>query len=495
MAEVAATVRPAAADGSAARSEMRILALHPSGSSADGLQASLRDLDDGLRSRHGIELVYVDGPLSTRRVSISQTPPANATAPTGGANSASGGVDDENVSGGNAPGARKRCWFDAVQSRRQVTGNSEDIPKDDNAAAEAPITFVGLDASILHLSQIWNKRVHSAPFSGILAFGQSAAIAALLPLLMRSCPVLEDGGNDNEQLKQDNDTDNGNDGEGGSVIGVPLFPGLDFVVLVDGFDITEGTSSSQQKDSTDNHDGGDAIQPWFDDGAFAPQSLHILSKPRDDNTPEWTRGSMSSRLAKRYGPRAEIHERSVSSTSSSMSVSHCGWYNDVGIVQPLRKREFNVIGRFIVDQKNSANAVAARSDGSTELLAQRLQTEITIQKTRERLAVLEEQAERALVEHVGANPPRALMAIIAPDAVGAWNGPKWRSPDMDGGGAPCPGEFKKREDERDSRVDEEGGTGDDSNSRKARIIFEREEGVSREKFEDSGISRAHPSAS
>ena len=503
MAEVAATVRSAAADCSASRSKMRILALHPSGSSADELQASLRDLDDGLRSKHGIELVYVDAPLSIR---VSQTP-ANATAPADGANRASGGVDGESVSGGRAPQARgsgagsmlfRPGGVTSSPDAQQATINNKDIPNDDNAA-EVPTTFVGLDASILHLSQIWNKRVHSAPFSGILAFGQSAAIAALLPLLMRSCPVPEDDGNDNEQLKQDNDTDGGNEGKGGSDIGVPLFPGLEFVVLVDGFDITEGTSSSQQKDGTDNRDGGDAIQPWFDDAAFAPYSLHIISNHRDNDTPEWTRGSMSSRLAERYGPRAQIHGRSVSSASSSMSLSHCDWYNDVGIVQPLRKRELNVIGRFLVAQKNSASALGARSDGSTELLAQRLQTEITIQQTRERLTALEEQAERALVEHVGANPPRALMAIIAPDAVGAWNGPKWRSPDMDGGGAPCPEEFKKREDERDCRADEEGATDNetnmDGNSRKAKIPFERKEGVSREKFADSGISRAHPSAS
>ena len=44
-----------------------------------------------------------------------------------------------------------------------------------------------------------------------------------------------------------------------------------------------------------------------------------------------------------------------------------------------------------------------------------MQDALVIKETRRRLGMLEEEAERALVEHVSANPPRALMAVIAPD--------------------------------------------------------------------------------
>ena len=438
---------------------MRILALHPSGSSADDLQRSLRDLDDGLRSKHGIELVYVDAPLLS---------------------SPSSDKREKNSNGEGRDGSsKKRCWFDPVMNG---------APRNDASGASkgASIDYVGLDASILHLSQIWNRKVHSNPFSGIVAFGQSAAIAALLPLLVR--PVLaegmEDGGDDDEQTKDSDEKDGVN-------LGVPLFPGLDFVVLVDGFDITTKNGQSETS-ATDDF-------PWFDQSAPAPESLHIISQQGEE-----CRKAMARRLAKRYGKSAQIHCRTTSACNANVSSkgedeTRC--FYDEGIVQPLRKRELNVIGRFIVSQKNAlarqtVALTAESADGSSnsDQLAKRMQGTLAIQETRQRLGMLEDEAERALVEHVSANPPRALMAVIAPDVVGAWSGPKWRRPDMDGGGAPCPAEFRQKEGER-------GGGGDDDEVQNeteggtSKILYEREEGEARKTFADQGIGRQHPSAS
>lgn len=439
---------------------MRILALHPSGSTADDLHRSLRDLDDGLRSKHDIELVYVDAPLLS---------------------SPSGDKPEKNVKNDCDDGpSKKRCWFDA-----DLDGSSRRCGP--SGAYGDGINYIGLDASILHLSQVWNRRVHSNPFSGIVAFGQSAAIAALLPLLVR--PVLaeeiEDGGLGDEQAKDNNE-------ENGVSLGVPLFPGLDFLVLVDGFDITTNHAESEKMVK-------DVIK-WFDQSTPAPESLHIISQGGAN-----VREAMARRLANRYGETAQIHSRACTTACDANFSSGNGiessYFYDEGIVQPLRKRELNVVGRFLVSQKNVlAHQTVAHAidnaDGTSksEQLAKRMQDTLTIRETRQRLGMLEEEAERALVEHVSANPPRALMAVIAPDVVGAWSGPKWRRPDMDGGGAPCPAEFRQKEGERsaDGGVNEEDTETEGSTSK---ILYEREEGEARKTFADQGIGRQHPSAS
>ena len=438
--------------------KMRVLALHPSGSSADDLQRSLRDLDDGLRSKHGIELVYVDAPLLS---------------------SPSRGENEKKLNSdcGDVP-SKKRCWFDAdLNSSSRRCGQS--------GASDAGINFVGLDASILHLSQIWNRKVHSNPFSGIVAFGQSAAIAALLPLLVR--PVLaeemEGVGVGDEQAKDNNEEDGVN-------LGVPLFPGLDFLVLVDGFDITAIRAESETTATDDI--------PWFDQSTPAPESLHIVSQGGAD-----VREAMARRLANRYGETAQVHCRTTSACNANVSSGNgieSTYFYDEGVVHPLRKRELNVIGRFLVSQKNAlarqtvAHAID-NADGSSESeqLAKRMQEALTIRETRQRLGMLEEEAERALVEHVSANPPRALMAVIAPDVVGAWSGPKWRRPDMDGGGAPCPAEFRRKEGERGGGDDDKEGS--ETEGATSKILYEREEGEARKIFADQGIGRQHPSAS
>jgi hypothetical protein len=58
-------------------------------------------------------------------------------------------------------------------------------------------------------------------------------------------------------------------------------------------------------------------------------------------------------------------------------------------------------------------------------------------ETQTELARLEVKASNALATSIALNPPKALMAVIAPNAVGGWTGPKLRDP-TDGGGAPHP---------------------------------------------------------
>jgi hypothetical protein len=51
--------------------------------------------------------------------------------------------------------------------------------------------LLGVDASLLWLSQVWNSRLDSAPYHGILGFSQGAALACLLPLVTQKHYRLE----------------------------------------------------------------------------------------------------------------------------------------------------------------------------------------------------------------------------------------------------------------------------------------------------------------
>jgi len=60
---------------------------------------------------------------------------------------------------------------------------------------------------------------------------------------------------------------------------------------------------------------------------------------------------------------------------------------------------------------------------------------ITIQN---QLYHVEQKAAQVLADHIANDPPKALMAVVSPQAMGGWSGPKRH---VEGGGAPCPSEF------------------------------------------------------
>lgn len=66
------------------------------------------------------------------------------------------------------------------------------------------------------------------------------------------------------------------------------------------------------------------------------------------------------------------------------------------------------------------------------------------------LHVVEQEAAQLVTQMVSENPPKALMAVISPQRLGAWSGDKPQKP---GGGAPCPSEFLLR---KEARTDERG---------------------------------------
>jgi hypothetical protein len=119
---------------------LRILCLHDANSNATELHEHIKELDKRLWEKHGMELVYVNSPLVVVK---DQEQDANNTR------------DNQPI----------RVWW-------QKSGEHE---------------FLGLDASLLHLQQIYK----STPFIGIMAFGQGAQIGSILPPLLH--PVLEFG--------------------------------------------------------------------------------------------------------------------------------------------------------------------------------------------------------------------------------------------------------------------------------------------------------------
>ena len=269
------------------QASIRVLCLHDANSNAKELHKLLQPLDERLYYKHKIEFVYINAPLV---------------------------VIEEDMEAED----RKRMWWEATNEHPHV----------------------GLDASLLHIQQIWK----SLPFSGILAVGQGAAIASLLPMME---------------------------------------PGIDFGIFVYGKALLEENEPM--------------MAHW--------PCLHIVDEPKvtDPNV---------QRLVTQLP--GQIH---ISASPS------------------LTKPEWNAMGKFLVQQKKEM-----RDSGSGEELILQMQ-----------LHNVEQIASRVIAHMVADDPPKALMAVIQPNAeVSGWSGPKRREFGAEGGGAPCPSEFLLKRENRAS---------------------------------------------
>ena len=145
---------------------MRILVLHNSDQSGYEFQSQLQVLEEILREKHGIELVFADSPLvcavshistsSSRSASKSNDANVESAHQLQGATSLTDDAQPNTESAHHS----KRYWFEEKPTKIPST-SSEDI-----------IEYVGLDASLFHLKQLWNRDRISRPLRGILAFGQ-----------------------------------------------------------------------------------------------------------------------------------------------------------------------------------------------------------------------------------------------------------------------------------------------------------------------------------
>lgn len=118
-------------DSSVSPPSLRILCLHDGNSSAEELHAQLQSLDQALHRNHKVELVYINSPLRDAKEEPNQKD-----------------------NGG-------RVWWEKSESEEE---------------------YSGLDATLLHVKQVMS----SMPFSGVLAVGHGAALAAFLPFMGNS---------------------------------------------------------------------------------------------------------------------------------------------------------------------------------------------------------------------------------------------------------------------------------------------------------------------
>ncbi|KAL7486956.1 hypothetical protein ACHAW6_012549 [Cyclotella cf. meneghiniana] len=394
---------------------MRVLCLHPEASSALQFSKYLEKLEERLWKKHDIELCFVDGPL------LDALSPGHL-----------GGIEEE--------GAASRRWF--VEERINNTLLSPSEFGNSSTLKPESARYSGLDASLLHLSQIWNRGGANCsnqsgasstmgglivgdclPFQGVLGFGQGADVAAMLPLLnylYNEDDMSDDDGTVDHKEKEDTRK--------------LIFQGLQFVIIVDGKDIMHQTEESD----------ADVAELYV--GEEGMQSLHIIF---DDDCNKHKPSSR--RLARLYGPNAEIHHYQPTNRISSNLAAQST------LCSPTLS---NIIGKFLVSQKNRLYC----NSKTRQLIS-----------LRNRLANVEQLATLAIAREIQLNPPKALMAVIGPlainsnassnaiededmvssvkqidvgMAVGAWQGPRRRGFGEEGGGAPCPQEFLMKENER-----------------------------------------------
>jgi hypothetical protein len=370
---------------------MRVLCLHPAASSARRLSAQLAKLERRLREKHSIELVFADAPL------LDATPPCAVVvdAVANGDVDVDVDADDADVDDDVDDGCRV--------SRRWYVEESSSSPS--SPLSSPPVRFSGLDASLLHLSQLWNR---IGGFHGVLGVGQGADVAALLPMLDRHRDGDGDDDYDDDDNDNDEDEDDDDDNDANEICqrGPSMFPGLRFVVLVDGRDILRLGDEDDGDDGSTVDAAASASAADRDDdddvrvGPGGVRSLHVLS-PRTTPNGDGTVGRRrrrdgGERLARVYGPNATMHRcRQRSAASSSPDDDDA----PTTTTPPSSAELSNAVGKFLVSMKNGM-----RSDPTERQLA----------ALRGRLSDVERVATLALSEEIRRNPPKALMAVIGP---------------------------------------------------------------------------------
>jgi Serine hydrolase (FSH1) len=178
---------------------LRVLCLHDEQSNAAQLATQWSRLEEKLAERHGVELVFCNGPIII-------LPPAEAW-PGGG-----GGGTTSDESYYRPPAADQDGEEEAMSiPRAWWTREHQGVKDTDTSGATLVLTdgdsirtaVTGLDASLMLLRQIWT----SSPFIGIVGVGQGASMASLLTASVLEPPphflVLVNGASlfpDEEQL-------------------------------------------------------------------------------------------------------------------------------------------------------------------------------------------------------------------------------------------------------------------------------------------------------
>jgi len=343
---------------------IRILCLHGKNQNATTMHTDLSELDDRLWKNHQIELVYVTGLITPS--SYSSTSNVNTTNHCEGDESNKSLLQEEQSSLHSS----HRQWFHEP-------------------------SHVGIDASIFHIEQIWNRELYNRPFHGIIAHHQSAALVSYMMTTSESRDV-------------------------------ELLQGCEFVVFI-------GASTSLPSPQNiphcvdDNNDNNDIQIDTID-------TLHLIPSSSIDCTIH----SDAYSIAKQF-TYAQIETIDISGGSFSSSANN---YHLSALLLPNSNRIFNTIGKFILQCKHKI--LEQQQQQMTSSLLMQQQDEL-------RLTQIMQESTNLLLQEIHNNPPRSLMAVIAPNVVGGWTGDSKRNDGIgknDGGGAPCPSEFLLRAQDR-----------------------------------------------
>lgn len=103
-----------------------------------------------------------------------------------------------------------------------------------------------------------------------------------------------------------------------------------------------------------------------------------------------------------------------------------------------------------------------------------------------KLQMVEQEASRLIAQEIAENPPKALMAVIQPQAVGGWHGARRRAFGEEGGGAPCPQDFLLQREKRTNNPDDGGPSRHHPNNMKASKVVSEESKEAEKEQSDKG---------
>ncbi|KAG7372936.1 serine hydrolase [Nitzschia inconspicua] len=436
---------PSSSSSMLLQQQLRVLCLHDACSNAYDFSRQLDALSQQLFHRHGIELDFVNSPLLTKNEKTTSTDTTTRTgsdtstthAPRTTTERNDTDTDTTNTYRSVGLDSPPRIWWEEQQDMEPnqprpqtyegMVQNNEEIKmtthpgsnKEQNydqpvkastttATTTTTKRYVGLDASLLLLRQIWTSA--TPPYWGILAMGQGASVASILALMELPTPK-------------------------------PFF-----CVFVHGMSLLPETENLNLDDIP---------------------CLHIVIQNPAIATTTTTTTSINNepteRLIRQFGGTVIAVTTTSSTSTTSTTDQQC--YPPTAATATV----CNAIGKFLVQQKKRLKRqyTKARNWNSQSSHQRHNQDEdanidtdtntdhddITVNNNddtaagrvlalQQQLYLVQQEAARFVAQEIAQNPPRALMAVISPQqVVAASTGTVRQAFGAQGGGAPCPSEF------------------------------------------------------
>ena len=315
---------------------IRILCLHGGGQSGNDLRCQLLPLEERLAKKHNVQLYFIDSPINgwiSNDFDLDE------------------GQRNRDVHRNNvAPRRTNSCeisndrnlkWFEdiptkyhlsltSMQSWKSCNTSSKSVEenklKSEKRKDEKKYQYIGLDASLLHVHQIWQRGLCSNPFHGVIAFHQGTVLTSILLLAkkLKNCEfVIFSSG----FILNDPPPDRGCMGVSRKLFMHPSNSILNNTALVDS---SSGANSCDNHEYYLNHkenlnefDYREINNDILHIGNSNLKSLHLIGK-RNSRVPP-----MCSRLLAKRFHNAHVYEHSFT--------------NDYTF--PNRSRDLNIIGK------------------------------------------------------------------------------------------------------------------------------------------------------